>query len=343
MLLYTRFNQLKATNLVVAPLFFWLLLCTAMAIFLKGGAFFIIPVYFSLLSFYILIRSEKPFVLLHIILAIPGLLVLSPLTAAFPVALGLKIMMATCIFTILIVGLLIPVLTAYHHKKFLALTSFVLALGFFVTAHFKSGFSADRPKPTSLVYFMDADAKTAVWATDNFVTDEWIETFTGKEKKPYAGELKFNSKYQKNFTYAAPAPVENIPAPQINILNDTIEGNYRKVTISAVPQRRVNLLEVLADKATIYACSINQIALEDNFLAGKKRGNRLVTHFISNNDSTILHLTLSNDDKPELTFFEVSRDLLSNSQFNIPPRPANAIPYPFIVNDAIIVKKKINL
>jgi hypothetical protein len=76
----------------------------------------------------------------------------------------------------------------------------------------------------------------------------------------------------------------------------------------------VNLLEVITDNATVYACSVNGIAMEEKFLTGKKRGNRLLTHYISGNDSTILNLTLSKDDRPELTFFEVSRDLLSNSR-----------------------------
>jgi hypothetical protein len=343
LILYARFDQLKATNLIVAPLFFWLLLCTAAAVFLRGAAFFIIPVYFALLSFFILIRKQKPSPLLHTILAVPGLLILSPLTAAFPVALGLTMMTATCIFATFIMGLLIPVLEAYHHKKLLALVSFSIALVFLVIAHFKSDSNPDRPKPTSLVYFLDADSGEAVWATNNIVTDGWIETFIGKEKKSYARELKFNSKYQKGFSYAAPAPVGNVAAPLIEVLKDTILGSQRKITISAVPQRRVDLLEVTTGNATIYACSVNGIAMEEKFVTGKKRGNRLLTHYISDNDSTILNITVSKDDQPELTFFEVSRDLLSNAQFKVPPRPANAIPYPFIVNDAIIVKKRIKL
>jgi len=240
-------------------------------------------------------------------------------------------------------GLLIPALEANQHKKFLALACFSVALVFLVMAHFKSGFNPDRPKPTSLVYFFDADSSKAVWATNNLVTDGWIETFIGKEKKSDARELKFNSKYQKGFTYAAPAPVVNVPAPVIKVLKDTIQGGQRKVTISVVPQRRVEQLEVITDNTTVYACSVNGIAMEEKYLMGKKRGNRLLTHYISDNDSTILNITLSGDDQPELTFFEVSRDLLSNAQFNVPPRPANAIPYPFIVNDAVIVKKRIKL
>ena len=342
-LIYSRFRKLKTVNLVVAPLFFWLVICAVVAVYLKGAAFFIIPFYFSLLSFYILIRKEKPPVLLLTILAFPGLLIFSPLTVAFPVALGLAIMMVTCLFTCLIMGLLVPVFGAYHNKKLLGATSVALALAFFVIAHFRSGFSADRPQPTSLVYFFDADSSKAIWATDNFITDVWIKNFTGKEKERYRGELKFNSKYQKGFSYAADAPVKNIPPPAITVLKDTIKGDQRVVTISAKPQRKVDLLEVIADNSTVYACSINGIALEEKFLANKRRGNRLITHYISNNDSTILDITLSKDDKPDLTFFEVSRDLLSNNQFGIPPRPAHAIPFPFIINDAVIVKKRIKL
>lgn len=343
LLLYKKFQKIKAVNLVVAPLFFWLLLCTAMAVFLKGGAFFIIPGYFTLASFYVLVKKERLPVFILSLLAIPVLLILSSFPVAFPVALGLNMIVAATVFTCFIIGLLIPVVAPYYNKKLLGITGLLLALTFLVVAHLKSGFTADRPHPTSLVYFLDADSSKAFWATNNKVTDDWIEKFIGKEKNPYQDNLRFNSKYQKGFTYAAPAELKNIPAPAITFLRDTIQGNHKMVSIKVMPQRYVNLLEVIAENATIYACTVNGISLEEKFLTTKKRENRLVTHFISDNDSTVLDITISKDDKPEFTFFEVSRDLLNNSLFKIPPRPATAIPFPFIINDAIIVKKRIKL
>lgn len=45
------------------------------------------------------------------------------------------------------------------------------------------------------------------------------------------------------------------------------------------------------------------------------------------------------DSIPEFVFYESSYDLLQNELFSIPARDKNMIPKPFILNDAVIIKK----
>jgi hypothetical protein len=75
-------------------------------------------------------------------------------------------------------------------------------------------------------------------------------------------------------------------------------------------------------------------------LSGRK-GSRLFTHFITDNDSTELSLRIATDEALELTLLEASNDLLSHPLFEVPARPADQIPKPFVLNDAILVKKTI--
>ena len=42
-----------------------------------------------------------------------------------------------------------------------------------------------------------------------------------------------------------------------------------------------------------------------------------------------------------LELYESSFDLLTNTQFTVPERNKNMIPKPFVLNDAIVVKKTI--
>ena len=46
------------------------------------------------------------------------------------------------------------------------------------------------------------------------------------------------------------------------------------------------------------------------------------------------------DSLPEFLIYESSYDLLQNDQFTIPERAHDMIPRPFILNDAVITKKK---
>jgi len=341
--LYSKFKKLVTVNLAIAPLIFWLLICAAASVYLKGAGFFIIPVFFGLLSLCLLIKNERPKILLLTVITIPALLILSPFPDQFPVALGLPMLIAATLFTVLIFGILVPVFGFYERKKALGLFSIFLAAIFLIVAHFRSGFTPDRPHPTSLVYLLDADKQEAVWATSNHVPDNWVEQFIGKEKKSDTDRSTFDSKYRTGFTFTAAAPIKSIPAPVITIVNDSIRGNERIVNISIVPQRNINCLQVTATLANVFACKVNGADISQRFLTNKNRGNRLLTHYVSNNDSTLVEITMPKDNKPDITVFEISNDLLTNSQFSVPPRPADAMPMPFIVNDAIIVKKSISL
>ena len=54
---------------------------------------------------------------------------------------------------------------------------FFISLCAFVLAHFNSGFNNKRPKPNSLVYVLNADDNTALWATYDSILDDWTRNF----------------------------------------------------------------------------------------------------------------------------------------------------------------------
>jgi len=57
--IYKKFtNKFNEPPYYLAPLLFWLLINVAVFIFLKGAAFFIIPVFFALLSFFVMLRQR---------------------------------------------------------------------------------------------------------------------------------------------------------------------------------------------------------------------------------------------------------------------------------------------
>jgi hypothetical protein len=82
------------------------------------------------------------------------------------------------------------------------------------------------------------------------------------------------------------------------------------------------------------------VALSDYYLTNRK-GGRLITHFISNNDFTEIQMSIPKDELLELTLYEASNDLLNNPSFTVPGRPDANIPMPFVLNDAVLLIKTI--
>ncbi|WP_158975331.1 M20/M25/M40 family metallo-hydrolase [Cellulophaga sp. L1A9] len=341
---YHKFRKISTADLLVGPLVLWLILCGGISAYLPGASFFIIPVFALLAAFLVVINQEKPNAFLLVFLIIPALWIFTPFIKMFPVGLGLKMMVAATVLTTLVFVLALPVFSFYKHKNRLGFIMMLLFFAAMISAHLNSGFTADNAKPTSLVYILNADTKNAQWATYDHVLSDWTAQFVGDDKKvpEKLSKNTISSKYKTAFTYVSKAPLKNIIAPKVEKTRDTIIGTERLVKICITPQRNVNRLDIFTAQTNIFKASVNSVPLSDYFLRNRPPG-KLVTHYISNNEYTELSLTLPIDEKFELKLYEASNDLLRNSQFTVPARPKNAIPKPFVLNDAILVTKTITI
>ncbi|NAS10717.1 M28 family peptidase [Poritiphilus flavus] len=337
---YNRYRKVTTANLMVAPIFIWLLICFAVGRFLPGASFFVIPLFAFLACFMVVINQKEPNLYLLTFLCLPALWIFAPFIQQFPVGLGLKMMVAATVFTSLTFFLILPVFGFYKKKSRLALIGFLLFIGFMASAHFNSGFNEENAKPSSLLYVLDADKGTAQWATYERVLSDWTAQYLGSDKKvpeQLAGNT-ISSKYSTGFTYVSPAPLKEIKAPEIEKTRDTIVEGERILVICVSPERPVNRLEVFTNSVPIKEASINGVPLSSHFLENRK-GGKLVTHYVSNNEQTELKLSIPPEQPLEMLLYEASNDLLSNSQFSVPARPKDNIPMPFVLNDAILVTK----
>ena len=339
---YYRFKIVKTANLLVAPFFVWIVICGLLAVYLKGAAFFIVPVYSFLVAFYIHLNQKNPNPFLLLFLGIPALFIFSPFVQMFPVGLGLKMMVATTLLTTLIFFLLLPLITKYRKQGVLAFISFLLFAGFMVSAHMDSNFTKDNPKPTSLLYVLNMDDNKAMWATYENQLSEWTSQYITTEKLADSTltEKTISSKYASNFTFTNDAPIKDVPKPTIEVQLDTIIGVQRKLRISITPNRAINRLEVFTNKAKVDKATVNGIELSEYFLKSRG-GGKLITHYISDNNYTDITLEIPKQEVLELTIYEASNDLLDNALFTVPQRKENQIPMPFILNDAILTIQKV--
>lgn len=334
---YSLFTKLKPANALVAPMLLWFVLCALLNTWLSGAAFFLIPGLALLAALLMSTRQEEPNPYILTLLGIPVLWVFAPLVKLFPVGLGLKMMLAATLMTALIFLLLLGILHRYPRKRRIGGLGILLFLLLMGGAHLYSGFSGERPKPTSLLYVWDADTDTAFWATYEKQPSDWTKGYLGTEpRSPEEAGLKvLSSKYSTGFSFVSEAPSKGIPAPGIRVERDTVMEGIRNLSIRVIPKRPVNRLEVFTNPIALRQASVNGIALSDYYLKNRRRG-KLITHYISRDASTFIELSYPAGETLDLTFYEASNDLLSNPHFSIPPRNPALIPMPFVLNDAVL-------
>ena len=342
--LYSKFQKEETTaNIFVAPLFLWLIINILLAVYLKGAAYFILPFYCALVSFWILIKKETSSALVHLLLATPAILIFSPLIQTFPVGLGLETIVLSTVFTVLVFGLLLSFLSTFAHKKRASTVFMFTALCLFIFAHATSDFTEDRKKPNSLLYVQDLDAKKAYWFTYDTILDDWTKTYIGSD--PKEASTLFNSaarsKYNSGYTFAAEAPHYDIPHYQATTTQDTLIRDQRKVSLKFLAEKKAAVLLLYVDQEiTFSSLSYNGVDVVEN-LSFTEKNNRLLTFSVQELDSLEVSYTLPQGINPTFTLHEYSFDLMDNPWVEVSPRTNSMMPKPFVFNDALVIKQKI--
>ena len=348
--IYYRFTKAQNTaSTFVAPLFIWLIINMLLAIYLKGAAFFVIPVYFGLLALFLLIRQRTPSKILLVLLCAPAIFLFVPLVQFFPVGLGPDYLFASVVLLVLLFGLLLPVLGFFRSKKALGVLSLLLALVFFAIAHSKSDTAPDRQAPNSLIYYHNADTDKAYWATYNKELDDWTRGYLGdapEDATKYIGNAA-GSKYNTAYTFAKETAVINLPQSDIAIKSDTIINGLRHTALTITPNRPVNQIRMYTDQSTPlrYIEWNGKVFTPDSTeTLYKKRGSRgILSYYITQGDQLEFKYAVPEGTNPVFTLKEFSYDLLDNPNFTVSARPNTMMPKPFIPNDAIVVERTIDI
>ena len=175
--------------------------------------------------------------------------------------------------------------------------------------------------------------------------DNWTKNYLGENLTLDKSLNKFglSSKYNSGYSYSAEAPRKNIAKPTFTFLRDTIVGNQRAITVKIEANKNANRIDVFAsEKLKIHhlkANGIKNINQEGSFYKRKK--SNVLNYYPINNKPLTLSFQIHKDDKLDMDVMISSFDLLENPQFSIPKRPDSFIPMPFVLTDAIIVKKKL--
>lgn len=346
--IYNRFKDEKTTDLFIAPIFIGLLLNYFITQYLPGAGFFIIPVYASLLILAVLIFMDvinKSRASLFAIISIPTIYMIAPMLQLFPVALGLKILFISALLVVLIFGFILPVFHQQKRKNNWQTITGLATIFFFGLATFNSGFSIDNKKPNSIVFIQNSDTNTSYWATCNKTLDGYTkQVFNGDYTEGSIPFVEGKSKYNTVFSYHKKAKNKNFSISDVTINQDTIINNERKLNFTINPTRKINRYEFNNNTTiTLKELTVNGVFYDKGKEFTAHKGTLLIYQMANSDKDVTISFSVDKNTKPDITLNEVSYDLLSNEKLNLKPRSEIMMPMPFIVNDAIICSKKIQL
>jgi hypothetical protein len=343
------FKKRTLQDLLIAPLFFWILLNAGIAMYLPGAGFFILPVIVSLVILLLGIFSKTiaKTTVFFTLLTVPVLIVFAPLLKMFPVGLGLKMLGISTVFTVLLFGLLVPVFQQYKNHKQFANIFLLIGCGALISASLSASYNYERKQPNSILYVWDTNLGEAYWASYNAKTDEFTQQFLGEDPNQGSYDTNtFKSKYNTDINLHTQTAVKSLQKPLITIVSDTIVDNNRTVCLSIVSQRHANKIELLAKTPIRFkSFKVNDEALKnttDNAYVLEVDKGTIMSYFITEENELIdLEFVVDQNQQFDVDIVEAKFDLFTNDQFEITPRTKDMIPMPFVLNDATVIKTNI--
>jgi hypothetical protein len=335
-------SKLKAVNLIIGPIFVWIIINIGIAIYLQGGAYFIISTIFGLVSLAILLflkTTKENTLLLITIASLPILLVFAPYVQLFPVALGLGFLGVGTTLIALLFGLFIPIFSRYKKLK-LNWMLFSVTIVAFISASFQSSYTIDRKKPNGVNYILYTDTNEAFWMSFDYSLDEFTMQFFGNDTK------KNDESYYK---FKKETDIIPIQEPTIIIEMDTIANNLRHIDFSVTSHRKANRIRLFAENDfTIKNLNINGFEFkkrDKDYIQNTKNEKQIKNYVFAYQDSVLnVSFSVLPNEKPKLILNEISYDLLKNPNFTIKPRKDYMMLNSYGVDevDAIVLVKNVS-
>lgn len=351
--IYCTLCKKKGTaDLLVVPLFLWLLISTGLAIAFKGASYFIFPTLFLELALLLLLWKERFPKILLLTLVIPAIFIFAPLFVYVPVALGMKALFGGLVLMGLVFGLMLPAVTPFFRSQWPAYLFGLGGIVFLFMAHSRSRFSPERPRPNSLVYILDKDANQAKWKSYDDKLDSWTRQKIDSASKKKPSPPLMPSKYGSEFLYEKEAPAKDIPGAEVLINRKLSDSGYTAYQLKVVPKRKMErmILFSLDPEIDYRELRFNGLPSKDTgrqnspmYVSSQQDKRRLLTYYLVDQDTLQINFSISSGAYPKLELFGASYDLLDNPWLSVKPREVDMIPRPFTLNDAIITKQTIDL
>jgi hypothetical protein len=242
---------------------------------LPGGSYlFIWPLLFALLGLGIVFRSHerrknevRDFAVL-LIYSIPALVLFVPLIYLLFIALTVRLAFPAALAASLLLGLLAPHLLAVARRPLIPGLVALAGAGCLVAAFQTSSSTTERPWLNNVLYALDADSGSALWASTDPGPDEWSAQFfpTGFESGPLAEFFPL----APNELIHSQAPAVQLAPPQAELLEDSAAGGGRTLRVRITSPRQAPLVWVYTDAQTeVLSATVNGLPVADQGTAAQ--------------------------------------------------------------------------
>ena len=201
-----------------------------------------------------------------VLLSVPAFVLQVPLVWTAFIALNITVAPLLAVFCVLLLALVLPLFEVagyadgWHRWGF---TVHLLVWAFLLTVLgvFAGRPGAARPIPNDLIYAMDRDARTAVWATQMDASDPWIEDLTGIA--PTSGDLTLFLPFGGDGYLSAVARLHDSPAAAARVVFDSTDGRVRLLRVeirSSIVHELTNLHP--ADSTSAVLRAVNGVPVD---------------------------------------------------------------------------------
>jgi hypothetical protein len=121
----------------------------------------------------------------------------------------------------------------------------VLVVGLTGAGLMVNRFDEDRPAPAHLMYVLDADTGTALWASEDGAPHEWTTRYV-----PDLGSeaMKMPLPYRTEPKWSGPAEAVPLEAPELTVLGSRTDGDVTVLELRLSSQRGADVLTLHADR-----------------------------------------------------------------------------------------------
>ncbi len=199
-----------------------------------AGALFVWPLLAATGALALLSREESPspgqLVGLGVS-ALPTVLLMVPMLFMAAVALSLGLAWVPALLGGLMLVLLAPCWLALFGRALPvgAAVAGVAAVGLAGYAARAQHFDPQHPRPSNLVYLLDADTRTAQWVSSDPEPSAWTSSRLGAS--PGTERLPELFPERRTPLLVAPAPVVSLPEPELTVLTDQRTESLRKLQV----------------------------------------------------------------------------------------------------------------
>ncbi|MDQ1020041.1 hypothetical protein QFZ43_006590 [Streptomyces afghaniensis] len=178
-----------------------------------------------------------------------------PLTGSLLTALGIPLASVAMVFVTAGLVSALPLLVRLPATGLSAVLATGVALALLGTGVVRHGFSAERPRPDSLLYVRDDVKARTLWFSGDPAPDAWTRGALGDDPKRAAVNDYFPPRGDEP-AMVAKAPALDIPLPEVTVLDDTTRGDTRTVHFRAESRRPAWRIQVRLPRKPLAACTV---------------------------------------------------------------------------------------